>query len=126
MLEKPLKILKYPKRRNEIVTVLSAEFARLPSGSRLPGTVELCKRFKCASMTINRALGELEVRGEIFRVQGKGTFIPNRELKNIYVLAPAPSGRWPKGNNLYEAILQYSREKGIAVHIIYATTNNVP
>ena len=126
MSEKPLKILKYPKRRNEIVTVLSAEFARLPSGSRLPGTVELCKRFKCASMTINRALGELEVRGEIFRVQGKGTFIPCRELNNIYILAPAPSGRWPKENNLYEAILKYAKNKGIAIHIIYATTNNIP
>ena len=126
MPEKTLKILKYPKRRNEIVSTLSVEFSALPSGSRLPGTAELCKRFHCAAMTIHRALGELEVRGEIFRVQGKGTFIPNRELKNIYVLAPAPSGRWPKSNNLYEAILNYAQKRGIAVHIIYATTDNIP
>ena len=65
------KKLKYPKRRSEIVNTLSAEFSVLPSGSRLPATAELCKRFNCAAMTIHRALGELEVRGEIYRIQGK-------------------------------------------------------
>ena len=119
------KNLKYPKRRSEIVSTLSAEFSTLPSGSRLPATAELCKRFNCAAMTIHRALGELEVRGEIYRIQGKGTFIPCRELKNIYILAPAPSGRWPNQNNLYDTVLNYAERKGIAVHIIYATVDNI-
>ena len=52
---------KLPKRKDEIVTALRAEISTLPSGARLPGNLELCRRFHCAGKTITRAIGELEL-----------------------------------------------------------------
>ena len=119
-------VRKFPKRKNEIVATLSAEICSLPSNSRLPGTAELCRRFHCASMTITRALGELELRGEIFRIPGKGTFVACRELRDVYVLIPAPGGRWLNDNSIYDRIIQEAERRGIEVHLVYATTDNIP
>ena len=117
---------KFPKRKSEIVAALSAEIRTLPSGAQLPGTAELCRRFHCASMTVTRALGELELRGEVFRVHGKGTFVPCRELREVYVLIPAPGGLWPNENSIYDRIIREAEQRGIAAHMIYATADNVP
>ena len=117
---------KFPKRKNEIVAALSEEIRALPSGARLPGTADLCRRFRCAVMTISRALGELELRGEIFRLRGKGTFVSSRELREVYVLVPAPNGRWPGNAPVYNRILQEAGRRGIPVHMIYITDDNIP
>lgn len=119
-------VRKFPKRKNEIIAALSAEIRTLPSGARLPGTAELCRRFNCASMTITRAMGELELRGELFRVRGKGTFVPCRELREVYVLIPAPGGLRSNDNSIYDRIIREAGRRGIIAHMIYATTDNVP
>ena len=116
---------KVPKRKEEIVSALSEEIRSLPGGARLPSTSELCARFHCAIMTVMRALDKLEQRGEIVRRHGKGTFVSCRELREIYVLVPAPGGRWSNDDTIYDQILQEARRRGITAHLIYATTDNV-
>ena len=117
---------RFPKRKNEIVAALSEEIRALPSGARLPATLELCRRFRCAGMTVTRALGELELRGEIYRINRRGTFVSCRELREVYVLVPAPGGRWPGATPVYNRILQEAERRGIPVHMIYITGDNIP
>ena len=105
---------KVPKRKEEIVSALSEEIRSMPSGARLPSTSELCARFHCAIMTVMRALDKLEQRGEIVRRAGKGTFVSCRELREVYVLVPAPAGRWSGDDAIYDLILQEARRRGIS------------
>ena len=46
-----------------------------PSNSRLPSENSLCEEFKVSRVTIRRALDVLASRGNIYRVQGVGTFV---------------------------------------------------
>lgn len=116
---------KLPKRKEEIMAALRKEISALPSGARLPGNLELCRRFHCAGMTITRALAELELRGEVFTIGRKGTFVPCRELRDVYILVPAPGGRWASHEAIHDLILQEAKRRGIAAHLIYATTDNI-
>jgi len=61
-----------------------------PAGGQLPPAQELAKRFKVANMTIRQAVTGLLEEGLLVRIQGKGTFIVEREQ------APAEIGtRYP-------------------------------
>lgn len=74
----------------QLVDGLSAEFARLPPGSPIPGTQTLQKRFGVAYMTVTRALDELVLRNEIVRFRGKGSFTAAGRVRIIYFLLPCP------------------------------------
>ena len=115
---------KLPKRKDEIIAALREEISTLPSGARLPGNLALCRRFHCAGKTITRAIGELELRGEVFTIGRKGTFVPCRELRDVYILVPASDGRWSTGDTMYDLILREAERRGITSHLIYATTDN--
>ena len=49
-------------------------------GMLMPTENELCKLYNVSRITVRRALDELERQGEIYRVQGKGTFIKGKSL----------------------------------------------
>lgn len=48
---------------------------RLAPGARLPGETALAEHYGCARMTVRRARRELEERGLVVVVHGKGTFV---------------------------------------------------
>lgn len=114
------------KLHDRLVAGLSAEFAVLPSGSRLPSTAELKERFGVASMTVTRALDVLVTRGEIVRIQGKGTFTACREIDTIYMLTPAPSPLWRPEDMLLTSVIEAGKKLGIVIRSIYATFSNRP
>ena len=45
-----------------------------PSGSLIPGEMELCRIYDVSRITVRRALEELSSAGYAMRIQGKGTF----------------------------------------------------
>lgn len=53
-----------------------------PHGSLLPTEQELCDRFSTSRMTVRKALDELENKNVIYRIQGKGSFVPAFEINN--------------------------------------------
>lgn len=52
----------------------------LNTGNKLPTEQELSKQFKVSRITVRKALKELEQRGLIIKVQGKGTFINSPKI----------------------------------------------
>lgn len=66
----------------------------LSTGDRIPSQNELSKSLGVSAITVKRALGELQREGYIQRIQGRGSFIANRqklllELENLYSLTTA-------------------------------------
>jgi GntR family transcriptional regulator len=48
---------------------------QLPPGSRVPSELELVAQYNVSRMTARKALDGLVARGQLFRQQGKGTFV---------------------------------------------------
>lgn len=81
-----------PKRAmiKAALTRLIAE-QRLQAGDRLPGQNELAARFGTTVLTIHRALAELERERQIYRLNGKGTFVgprPVARTRNLCLVLP--------------------------------------
>jgi LacI family repressor for deo operon, udp, cdd, tsx, nupC, and nupG len=55
----------------------------LIKGDRLPSEGDFASTFKVSRMTVRQAMGELEQKDIIHRIQGKGTFIKNLDPKAI-------------------------------------------
>lgn len=69
------------KKYREVEQILRREILEglWPAGGQLPPAQELAKRFKVANMTIRQAVTVLLEEGLLVRIQGKGTFIVERE-----------------------------------------------
>lgn len=57
------------------------ETGLLKPGDRLPGSQQLCERFKVSHITVTKALQELAHEGILSRTQGKGTFVSSRPIE---------------------------------------------
>lgn len=57
-----------------------------PVGKRLPSEAELEKLFKVSRTPVRAALKQLENEGYIYRVQGKGSYVANRQPKEEWTM----------------------------------------
>jgi DNA-binding LacI/PurR family transcriptional regulator len=62
-------------RYKEIKNILLAEIARMNSNDRLPSRHELCKKLDTAKATLDKAINELVVEGELYSKGGSGTYV---------------------------------------------------
>lgn len=49
----------------------------------IPSERELCTSYQVSRITVRRALAELEARGKIYRIQGKGAFVNKEKLTPV-------------------------------------------
>lgn len=80
-------------RSTEIVRVLAEELASLPPGTRVASESEVGKRFGVGRAAARAALGELERRMLVSRIQGGGTFTRRRV---DYLVAPGRAPSWSR------------------------------
>lgn len=59
------------------------ESGRYKPGSRLPGEIEMNRRYNLNRHTVRAALKELVDRDYIYRVQGKGTYVSHRKVPYV-------------------------------------------
>lgn len=64
-------------KHRKIIEAFSAEIreGRLKPYDRIPTERELCERWQSSRSTVRKAMDQLEDRGKIFRVPGKGSFV---------------------------------------------------
>ena len=109
----------------QLVEGLSAEFAKLPPGTRLPGTQELKKRFNVAYMTVTRALDELVLRGDIVRFQGRGSFTATRSPAVIYYLIHCPLELKVEQSPILNSAVEQAERCGGRIRLIPLTKSDV-
>ncbi|MDQ2847273.1 MAG: GntR family transcriptional regulator [Actinomycetota bacterium] len=64
-----------PTRYLEIAEALAEELSGLPTGSQVPSESDVAGRFRVGRSAARAAIGELEQRGLVRRIQGAGTFV---------------------------------------------------
>ncbi|SFK81137.1 transcriptional regulator, GntR family [Paenibacillus sp. 1_12] len=87
MSKKPLP--KYIQLKQEIMGWLHT--AKIKPNERMPTEHEIADQFGMSRQTVRQALGELELEGWLYRVQGSGTYVapapkPKQEIQTIGVL----------------------------------------
>lgn len=80
-------------KSTEIVRVLAEELADVPPGTRVASEAEVGQRFGVGRAAARAALGELERRMLVSRIQGGGTFTRRRV---DYLVAPGRAPSWSR------------------------------
>lgn len=52
----------------------------LEPGQSLPSERDMCLTYDTSRMTVRQAIGELELQGYVYRIQGKGTFVASQKV----------------------------------------------
>ena len=56
---------------------------KLDPGAMIPSERELCERFRVSRITVRKAIEELTVNGELYKLHGKGTFKTRNTASSI-------------------------------------------
>ena len=81
------------QRARYIYTTLLTRFGTSPPGTKLPTLVEFVQEFEVPSTTVRQALAKLEDEEYIVRKQGRGTFVRERVLPTVLVVADDAAAR---------------------------------
>lgn len=63
------------------VIINEIETKGLEENDRLPAEREYCEKYKLSRATVRQAIDYLEKKGYIYKIQGSGTFVSSRRLK---------------------------------------------
>jgi len=95
---------------------------------KLPSENQLAFKFKCSRITVQRALENLQNKGVIYRVQGKGTFARESESTTmVFTGTPSVCMLLPDIERLYSREIinganEYLYENGVELYV--SMTNN--
>lgn len=69
-------------------------------GAKLPDELSLCQIYDCSRMTVKKALDLLVQEGKIFRKQGQGSFVLNKQMVNDpYQIEEIPVGGFDRARS---------------------------
>src|SRR5436309_15185406 len=71
---------KYEQVKQKLISEIAA--GRWSAGGSIPSEAQLLKRFKVSRPTLVRSLQDLVREGYLFRRQGKGTFVAERNARD--------------------------------------------
>ena len=67
----------------DLIDKLLEEIATMEKGAKLPSERQLCKDYEVSRTTVRNALGSLVNSGVLYQIQGKGTFVRERNRENL-------------------------------------------
>lgn len=69
----------YHQLKNIILNQIKS--GRLKPGDKIPSESQLCKEYNISKITTCKAISELSAEGLLYRIQGKGTFVSPKKLR---------------------------------------------
>ena len=99
-----------------IVELREKLLERLAPGAGIPSERELCERFQVSRITVRKAIEVLTASGELYKLQGKGTFktrnsaSPIREL--TYVIYDIAMATYPGRERSIQAMAEVAERRG--------------
>ncbi len=111
----------YQQVINHLKKVISE--GRYGEEEKLPSESELMKQFDVSRITVTRALTELELKGIIYRVKGRGSFVSKqspRQRKIISLLLPHKADFFSGGQQYIHSIGDACRERGYLLSVNYS------
>lgn len=100
--------------------------AEFKTDDKLPSEAQLMDEFKTSRITVTRALKELEHRGVIYRVKGKGSFVKGSDKKKysdsriISLVLPHKEDFFSGGQQYARQISRSCRERGYLCSLHYS------
>lgn len=79
MFKKSRGIALYHQLEVELIELINS--GQLKEGDKLPSERELCEKYNVSRTTARQAIGELERKEYVYKIQGKGTFISPKVYK---------------------------------------------
>ena len=114
-------------RYQEIINSLQERIRKGEFGEdeRLPSEARLMEEFSTSRITVTRALKELELRGIIYRIKGKGSFVSaakseSRESRIISLVLPHREDFFSGGQQYVRGVYRSCREKGYLCSVHYS------
>lgn len=90
--------------------------SRLRPGEAIPSERELCEQFKISRITVRKALEQLTVNGEIYKLHGKGTFKSfnrfNEIRELVYVICNTAMISSPGREKVIRALAETAERRG--------------
>lgn len=65
--------------------IIREEYSSWNSGEPIPSEAELCQMYGVSRTTVRKALDDLTNEGLLYKIQGKGTFVSPRKLRERFV-----------------------------------------
>jgi DNA-binding LacI/PurR family transcriptional regulator len=96
---------------------------RWKPGNQIPSESQLMQEFSTSRITVTRALQELESRGIIYRIKGKGSFVAEVKQKKhsiISLIIPHKANFLYGGEQYTRSICNFSQEKGYFCSVHYS------
>lgn len=101
-------------------------FTNYAPGDRLPSELEYVSRFKTSSLTVARALQDLQREGIITRQRGRGSFVASRDRKGIELVALLREADEETVNHLGRMVLALKKEAPGDREPVYGTILTAP
>lgn len=67
----------------DFIDKLLEEISTMEKSAKLPSERQLCKDYEISRTTVRNALGPLVNSGVLYQIQGKGTFVRERNRENL-------------------------------------------
>ena len=90
---------------------------------KLPSESELMNKYNTSRITVTRALRELELKGLIYKIKGKGSFVSSRKSRDskiISLVLPHKEGFFSGGQQYIRSITSASNKKGYLCSVHYS------
>lgn len=68
---------------SDLIDKLLDEISTMEKGAKLPSERQLCQDYEVSRTTVRNALGSLVNSGVLYQIQGKGTFVRERNRENL-------------------------------------------